>query len=145
MKTFNICLIILFFAATVGAKRVSILPDLTNPSDLKLDEGHIYIVDGSKILVYSRTDYKLLKKLGKGGDEPGAFRPYFGGQHRLYVDVQADEILVTSNEKLSVFGKSFVFREDHKLPAQIGYSCKAGNNLVASNYYWEKNPATTEK
>jgi hypothetical protein len=52
---------------------------------------------------------------------------------------------VSSNEKLCVFDKNFNFIEDHKIPAQIGYNNKVGNHMVGSNYFWEKNPNTTEQ
>ena len=142
--------LILFWALVCSALfaytgRVAVLPDLNEPSALKVDNEYIYIVDGARILIYSREDFHLVKKLGRAGDGPGEFKPYFGGRHRLYVDIQSDEIWVTSNEKLSVFDKNFGFKEDHKLPAQIGFNNKIGNHMIGSNYFWEKNPNTTEK
>jgi hypothetical protein len=145
MKKLILFLALVFSAFFAYAERVAILPDLTEPSALKVDNGKIYIIDGARILIYSREDFRLVKKLGRAGEGPGEFRSYFGGRHRLYIDVQSDEIWVSSNEKLSVFDKNFLFKEDHKLPAQIGFNNKVGNCMVGSNYFWEKNPNTTEQ
>jgi len=145
MRTLFLFCVLIFSALFIHGKRVAILPDLDKPSSLKVDNSQIYIVDGARILIYSRKDFHLIKKLGRGGEGPGEFKSYHGGRQRLYIDVQSDEIWVSSNEKLSVFYKNFVLKEDHKIPAQIGYNNKVRNHMVSSNYYWEKNPSTTEQ
>ena len=145
MKKMILFLMLVISVSFIRAGRVAVLPDLNKPSTLKIDDKHIYIVDGPRILIYSREDFRLVKKLGKSGDGPGEFKSYFGGRHRLYVDVQSDEIWVSSNEKLSVFDKNFHFKEDHKIPAQIGFNNKAGAYMVSANYFWEKNPNATEQ
>ena len=62
----------------------------------------------------------------------------------LYIDVQSDEILVTSNERISVFNKFFKFKEDLNIPPQIGFAYKAGDKIIGSNYVFERGPIFTE-
>ena len=74
MKKLAMVLICFFFSFALSAKRVSILSDIDNPMNLKVDDKYIYIINDNKIFIYSRYDFKLLKKLGKAGEGPGEFK-----------------------------------------------------------------------
>ena len=62
------------------------LKDLIKPGSMKVDMDKIYIMDGSKTLVYSIKDYSLLTSFGKEGEGPGEISnsPFWSNQVSLY-------------------------------------------------------------
>ena len=118
--------------------RTVILPDLEKPRVFKVDESRIYITEGPRIYIYSKKDFTLLKKFGKSGDGPDEFVPTFTGRKRIYIDVQADNIVVTSEERISFFSKNGEFIESMAAPPQSGNYYKSGDFLVGLKYIWER-------
>jgi len=120
------------------AETRAILPDISQPVGIRVDEHQIYVVDGIKIYIYSKDNITLRKIFGKSGIEPGKFRPDNRGRKRILLDIRADVILVSSYERISFFSKSGEFIRDSETSPQTGFYHQAGENLVASNFYWEK-------
>ena len=120
-----------------GEKLIS-LPELDKPEVIKIDGNNIYIVEKERIFVYSKKDFSLIKKLGKSGNKPGMFKPHFGGKKRIFLDINTNKILITSDERLSIYSKSFNHIKDFKIQPQTNFYYKAENYFIGSNYFFEK-------
>jgi hypothetical protein len=148
-KIFFILFLFLIFPAFVSPSttknNTTILPDLDKPDSIKVNEKQIYITEEARVYVYSRMDFTLIKKFGKSGDAPDTFKPYFKGRKKIFIDVHAEDILVTSNERISFFSKNGSFKKMMNIPPQTDEYCRVGEKLVASRHYFEgRNPKATE-
>jgi len=148
-KIFFILFLLSIFSVSVSSSTTknstTILPDLDKPDSIKVDEEQIYITEETRIYIYSRKYFTLIKKFGKSGDAPDAFKPYFRGRKKIFVDVQAGDIVVTSNERISFFLKNGSFKKMMKVPPQTDEYCRVEEKLVGSRHYFEgRNPKATE-
>jgi hypothetical protein len=136
----TVFIIMLLLTAVPGyalQSHVVILPDMEKPDDLKVDENQVYIVSGTRIHIYARTGFNLLKKFGKKGDGPGQLKPFRSVKKKISIDVHAHDIVITGNERLYFFSKTGEFKRQVKAPAQLDYFRPLGNGLACSNYYWK--------
>ncbi len=72
------------------------------PHHIRVDDDYIYIVEQYFALIYSRSDFKLIKKFGSKGEGPGQFRETVGVD-RLSVKLFPDYIYIGSQQKGSSF------------------------------------------
>ena len=84
------------------AQKSIILPQICDPQSIVVDNGQIYILEYTSIYIYSTTDFKLQRKIGKEGEGPQEFRPR-PGIHEIFINVQPDYLLVKSLKRLSYF------------------------------------------
>ncbi len=125
-----------FANSMVGdSTKLIILPDAMNPTSIHIDEDQIYITDGHKILIYGRKDYRLKKILGKPGEEDQAFRPHAQGM-RLRIDVDSENIVVNSSQRISIFTKEGSFKsvQDYPYP-QTDFVLPINNRYIAEYNY----------
>ena len=66
--------ILLFAWSTIFAARVIPFPELLSPELIRVDENKIYITEKANIYIYSKKDFKLVKKFGKKGAGPEEFK-----------------------------------------------------------------------
>lgn len=102
MKKFVLCLMALVLLSPIFARESVILPQISDPETIVVDNGQIYIIEDTSIYIYSTTDFKLQKKIGKEGEGPQEFRPR-PGIYEIYINVQPDYLLVKSLQRLSYF------------------------------------------
>ena len=57
-----IFLLMISFMYTSDAVRVVTLPDLLQPRKIEVDENHLVIAEKISVLVYSLTNFKVIKK-----------------------------------------------------------------------------------
>ncbi len=134
-----------FVSASTTTNNTTILPDLDKPDSIKVDEKQIYITEKARIYIYSKKDFTLIKKFGKSGDAPDAFKPHIRGRKKIFIDVQAEDIAITSNERISFFSKNGSFKKMMRIPPQTDGYCRVGEKLVAKRHYFEgRNPKATE-
>jgi len=140
-----VCMSFFYGYHTSSAQNSTILPEIDQPLTFKGDESFLYVVEGHRIYIYSKDNLQLIKKLGSSGEDSGEFISYSRNRKSISVDISSDTILVTSNQRLSLFDKSFRHLADIPVYEQTGYYMKAGDNFVCSNYVWDDNkPTTTE-
>lgn len=117
------------------AEKLVALPDILDPSSMHVDANQLYIVDGQRINVYALDDFRLLKKFGKVGEEPDAFRSRPGGDVKLFVDVQSERIVVNSHERVSLFSKDGTFISSMSPYPQVDFVAPMGEMYIGSFYY----------
>jgi hypothetical protein len=122
---------------TPAGNKLILLPDLVEPQIMSFDRDRMYITENHKIFVYSTEDYRLLKRFGKVGEEPDAFRRSGNRELRLLLDVQGENILISSHERVSAFSKEGEFLEVVVEHPQIDHMAALGSNYVASAYVIE--------
>ena len=97
------------------------LEKVLNPSGMYIDDDQLYVTDSVKVLIYSLKDYSLVTQFGKSGDGPAEFKINPTG-FPLFLDVQADDILVSSQNRLSFFSKKGDFIKEKKTEGLLGGS-----------------------
>jgi hypothetical protein len=117
-KVVIIIALLLFVSLTSTAKtKVIPLAELNKPEQqVVIDQGRMYVLEGASIFIYSMTDFKLLKKLGKQGEKPGEFETTanLGPLGALSINIRQDTLLVKSLGKLSWFTTDGTFIKEGK-------------------------------
>jgi hypothetical protein len=113
-------------------ERVVSLPDLLKPEAVTLDHQQMYVVEITTIYIYRLKDFKLMKKFGKRGEGPGEFLVDLESGRPLFLDVQTDEIMVSSLGKVSFFSKTGVFNREMKVKT-AEYVQPLGKGFVAQS------------
>jgi hypothetical protein len=121
---------------TTGTKLI-LLPDLIEPQSMYIDADRIYITEKHKIFIYSAHDFRLLKRFGRVGDEPDAFRRSGNRDLRLILDVHGHGLVVSSHERVSLFSKDGEFLKIVAEYPQVDYMTALGTGYVASAYVIE--------
>lgn len=111
------------------------LPDVMHPQSMQVDENRLYIGDGHRILIYGLNDFGLRKIFGKKGDGEKEFRPHARGL-RLIFDVQSDDIVINSYQRVSFFSKDGEFKSVQQYPyPQTDFVIPMGRQTIAAYYY----------
>lgn len=128
---------VLVCSTSLGNKptKLAIFPDLVNPQSIRMDQNQIYITDGARICIYSRENYFLSKLFGRPGESHEEFRPRSGTGMRLFVNVQTDDMIISSHERVSVFSKRGEFRKLLDAPYMADFVIPFGNKFIVSAYY----------
>jgi hypothetical protein len=121
-KIIKTLVILIFCSGAAFASRTVPLPGLINPDSITVDKNRIYITDGAAISIYSREDFKLIKKFGKKGEGPREFKVAMGATAKLKISVQPDQIIVNSIGRVSFFTKDGNYIKEINVPT--------GNNFI---------------
>jgi len=116
MRFVRIFFILLFAGSTIFAARVIPFPELLSPELIRVDENKIYITEKANIYIYSKKDFKLVKKFGKKGTGPEEFRIGFANG-MLWISVIPGCIFVHSLGKISYFTTEGKFVKERRLGA----------------------------
>ncbi len=129
----GICLVLGLFliSGLLHGGSVATLGEVLNPSGMVVDDNQLYVTEGVKVFIYSLKDYRLVKTFGKLGDGPAEFRISTTGGFPLFLDVQADDLLVSSQNRLSFFSKKGDFIKERKTEGLLGsYYQRIGKGYV---------------
>jgi hypothetical protein len=88
-----------------------------SPELIRVDENKIYITENANIYIYSKKDFKLIKKFGKKGAGPEEFRIGFANG-MLWISVIPGCIFVHSIGKISYFTTEGKFLKRFYLPVK---------------------------
>jgi ankyrin repeat protein/CubicO group peptidase (beta-lactamase class C family) len=100
-----------------------------------MDQDQLYIVDGHRIYIHARDDFRLIRMFGKAGEEEDAFRPRSGNNMRLFVNVQSEDMIICSERRAGVFTKNGEFIKDLNSPYMVDYVVPLGKKYIGSAYY----------
>ncbi len=115
-----------------AAEKLTVLPELTNPSGFHMVEDRIYIADGFSFFIYSQKDYKLIKKYGQKGEGPGEFM--LVGGNDLMLTIEPGHLIVNSYGRITHFTKEGVYLNEKRIKAVAKYLLPIGNQWVGLNY-----------
>lgn len=121
MRKFIFLIIVMAFIQPVFAEKIATLPDLANPKIIIFEGDEIIISERIKIYIYSLKDFKLRKKFGRAGEGPKEFllTPRSGVNSSIRIDVQGNQILVTSLGRISFFTKEGEFQKMIKISPSL--------------------------
>ena len=114
MRFIQLFFILLFAGSTIFAARVKPLPELLSPELIRVDENKIYITEKANIYIYSKKDFKLIKKFGKKGAGPEEFKIGFANG-MLWISVIPGCIFVHSIGKISYFTTEGKFIKEKRM------------------------------
>jgi hypothetical protein len=121
MKLTLVLFVICLLTTVVGAKKITVFPQLNRPNDVIIDGGHLYISDCPSVYIYSfkpGEEPRLQKKFGQEGDGPGEFKKAISS---FGINVQPGYIFVNARGKIAYFTPNGeLIRE--KNPGAAGYS-----------------------
>lgn len=108
-KKTSIFLIIVLFCIFAFAKKVVILPELPEVNYIAVDHSQIYISHLTDIYIYSKKNFKLVKKIGRSGEGPGEFIMMV-----MRIIPQNDRLFINSFGKISYWKKDGTFIKEIK-------------------------------
>jgi len=132
---------IFFLTDLVFAKKLAILNEVLIPSHMTIEGNHIYIREKKTVSIYSLDSFKLLKKIGGKGEGPGEFRST--PSLRIYPEYLSMEDLFSN--RISFFSRDGNFKFDMKIPEDIYYICKVGDNFIATKSDMDFETMVTKK
>lgn len=117
----TVVLIVVLMVSVIAAAETSVipLPDVNKPEEVMLDKDQLYIREGASIYIYSRPDFKLVKKFGKKGEGPGEIKSSPQIPIPLVTDVQTNHIAIHNLGKITLFSKEGTFVKDVKFTNPI--------------------------
>lgn len=122
MRKVEYAIFFLLCASIFLTAKVVPLPDLVNPERLLVDDTQMYVSEGTSIYIYSLKDFQLKKKFGKRGEGPGEFIVL--PPVPLIINLRADNIIVTSRRKISIFTKDGTIVKETRIPAAFVFFVK---------------------
>ncbi len=129
---FVILLSALILTGAVFGEKLATLSELTNPRGIMVDDTQIYINMQPEILIYSLTDFKLVKRFGKSGQGPKEFQIH--AQVPLHVNTRTDKIIVNSFGKLSFFTKKGEYIEEKRALSRGVFFQPLGKNYIGRSF-----------
>ncbi len=134
MKKIIIILLLILAVSFAFAGKVKTLPELSNPDGIYTSEHRLAITEGTTVYLYSLPDLKHIKTFGKKGEGPREFK---GGIDSI--DMQTDEMVVTSRGKVSFYSKEGEYKKE--INAASGYSSRytpLGKGFVGNGFAFDK-------
>ena len=122
---------ILVLAPLVFAEKIAVLPEVGKPSMMALDADRLYVTEGATIYVYSRPDYKLVRRFGTSGEGPREFKVSPFGVP-LFVDAQKDGVFISSDSKISRFTRDGEFIREERVPPMMVYRPFSGGYVATA-------------
>ncbi len=89
--------LILLFLSFGFAEKLAVLPEINRPGFIEIDDNTLYVLDDMEVKIYSMTDYRFLRKLGKVGGGPGELIP--GDEIPAQMQVVDGEVFLNSQIK----------------------------------------------
>jgi hypothetical protein len=137
MKLSNLLTIVLLLSIFVYANGTKVvpLPELSKASNITVDQTQLYVTADATVYIFSLSDFKLKKTLGREGEGPQEFK--------RYADVTAapgyEYLLVNSSGKVSHFTKNGKFIKEIRTKNMAKAFLPIGKNYVGYKVVWRKN------
>lgn len=130
-KVFLFMLIVMFGMGMCFAEKLAVLPEITRPASLSVDDEQFYVTEGAIVHIYSLKDFSYKTKFGKEGEGPQEFKLAPGGQGLLVMPYE-DCLMINSVGKISYFTKDGKFLKEimTKKANIMGYFQPIGKRFV---------------
>jgi hypothetical protein len=111
MKKIIFAVVVLFFLFRIaGAEKIAELPEVADAAAVTTDGSVLYIMEESRIHLYSLEPFRLVKSFGVRGEGPGEFNSM------PYLTIGRDSLLIQTMGKIMTYTKTGEFLEQTKLP-----------------------------
>ena len=141
MKKFIVLFCLILLLLPILAAEEYILPEIINPSMIKVGEQKLFVVEGTNIFVYSLADYRLKTKFGTEGEGPREFKqapvPWVPS---LTLYFQENNLFINSMGKVSIFSKDGKFVSEKRTPAVgiFGRFIPVGDRIIMMKLHEEE-------
>jgi hypothetical protein len=113
-KNMIFCVIVLCTLFTrIYPEAVAAFPDMVKPTELRIDDNYIYIVDQYSILVFDINTFKPVKTLGQKGEGPQEFKT------RPEIQITDNRLVLYDSYKIIIYSKNFKLIKDKRLLKRI--------------------------
>lgn len=110
MKKFILlCALTLVVFIRLYPELVANLPELGKPTEIRMNDGYLFIVDQQSVLVYDLKSFTQIKKLCRQGEGPQEFQKW---PRITFTD---DKLALSDNYKVILFSKKFQYLREIKL------------------------------
>ncbi|MCK4763711.1 MAG: hypothetical protein KAW12_16035, partial [Candidatus Aminicenantes bacterium] len=137
----SIIITCLALSSSLSPEKLTVLPELINPTMMDISGSELYILDDVQVLVYSLQDYRLLRKFGKKGEGPGELTNLPDAPFTMVVDKK--KMLLNSVYKMIVYEKSGELKKEKKFPLFLIEAEPIGKNYVLTKFSRKKDGSST--
>jgi hypothetical protein len=107
-QTIGLLLTAIIFSGGIYAEKLATLPEIQNPTGLTIAAERFYVIEGTRVSIYSFKDFKLINQFGKKGEGPQEF------MHFARVVPQPDDLFVYSFGKIAYYTKDGIFKSEKR-------------------------------
>jgi hypothetical protein len=102
----KVLFLLIVFVAVMGVLCAEgrVIPGLTQPTGIRVDDSQLYVVEDATVQIYDLKSLKKISQFGKAGQGPKEFQ-IVPGQLPLILSVHNQELVVTSLGKISRWSK----------------------------------------
>jgi len=137
MKKTNIMFIFFLISGVVMAKNSAVLPEILRPDSIVIDKDQFYVIEATTIFIYSKQNFKFVKKFGKRGEGPREFQ--VRQTQSVEVLPQPENLLINNQNKISYFSKDGNFIKEIKGTSILGFYRPIGKQYVGYGFTQENN------
>lgn len=121
------CVLTLVVVTRLYPEIVANLPELEKPSEIRINNGCLFIADQQSVLVYDLKSFTQIKKLCKKGEGPGEF------QRWPRIEFSRDKLVLSDNSKIILFSKNFEYLREIKLGTVSNRALPVGDSFVITD------------
>lgn len=139
MKPQAIISVVLVLITSLYGTKAASFSEFANPYSICVDAEQLYISQGVTIFIYSLKDYRLINTFGREGEGPGEFHlRRQGGNDEVLLQLNDDQLLVSTVNKIVYFTKQGVFVKEIKTAGKKGrWFVPFGDGFAAKRYIRE--------
>ena len=108
--------LLIHFSNNLCSSDFFVLEEALNPDKIAVYENRLYVVDNTKILVYSLEDFKLEDQFGRKGEGPGEFITNPSFDMKLDINIFPGGIYLSSAMKYARFDLQGSYLSEQRFP-----------------------------
>lgn len=126
-KCIILCILTLVVFIRLYPEIVANLPDLEKPTEIRINDGYLFIADQQSVLVYDLNSFTQVKKLCKKGEGPGEFQQW------PMIEFTSDKLVLSDNYKIILFSKKFEYLREIRLGTVSNRALPIGDRFVITD------------
>lgn len=107
-----------------SAEVLTSFPDMVKPTELRVDDKHIYIADQNSVFVYDKATFKLVKKLSKKGEGPGELK------NHPRISLTREGLILNDSRKIIIYTNAFDIKKEIRLLISTERANPIGDHFV---------------
>lgn len=129
LKKFWIVLLIGVCVFSLSAEELGVLDGVMRPATIDVADGHLYMVDGEQIKIFSLDPIKLINTFGRQGEGPKEYKIIYA--YPLRISVVGKQIMVESVDKLLFYSLKGEYQNEIKKNNNFSRVAVIGDRFVA--------------
>lgn len=108
------------------------LPGVNQVEMIGVDGDRLYVLDGTRVHIFSMPELRLVKSFGKEGAGPGEFRTDF--MNRLRLMLLPDRVVLSDFRKAALFGRDGQFIREINFPFGASQVIPLNDGLLVTRF-----------